>query len=604
MASDEVIAPWTVDELLDGDPLTHGHGPLEMVWMQLHAYLHDRDEHVVRAFCETVRRRPGVIGARLVVLHLADEASGPLAELLDELLVSDRLLYAHSRGTELVASALRVRWSALDDSQRSAVLSNIKFCELASPSFARTRTLIAAIPESERGHELQELLASLGGPPPPTPVIRELDVNEIAARKGIEDPPPRSIAERIAEIPTLVAAAPIPWSRVASALYEDERAQHEARDTKLPRLLSGETAALCVEAALAEIENFPKSALPDHDREEVLRSADICLAHPYIAEDDKANARWIAALRKGVFESPVRTEVAVHALSFTRPWHWRQQSARDLVLDVLGSATDPAVVRAAIHPLYRAGAEAIIAGARALINATRIHVDEETADSLGRLMGGAALHLPDVPEELHRWLDAMPTTGVLETAAARKEFLSGVAFAMKESAHHDPIDPQVYAEWATKVWSVWRTPELTKIEGKGSIALHLMSPLQQFDRGESVAAKYWSALRPLFQQVLKSCDSNEVYSALFDLDVDNLLPIALEDLASTLQEAARTKDSDDNGLNSEGRIAQALCEIAVHNLCNREVASAIHQTLVAVGARKEAIEVERRWRDRSGLLPA
>jgi hypothetical protein len=175
---------------------------------------------------------------------------------------------------------------------------------------------------------------------------------------------------------------------------------------------------------------------------------------------------------------------------------------------------------------------------------------------------------------------------------------------MKESAHHDEIDPQVYAAWATRVWSVWRTPELMKIEGQGSIALYLMSPLQEFDRGESVAAKYWSALRALFQQILKSRDSNEIYSALFDLDVNNLLPIALPDLASILQEAARTQDSEDKGLNSEGRIAQALCEIAGHNLCNREVASEIHQTLVAVGARKEALEVERRWSDRSGLLPS
>jgi hypothetical protein len=351
------------------------------------------------------------------------------------------------------------------------------------------------------------------------------------------------------------------------------------------------------------VENFPDSSLSDSDCEEVLRSADICLAHPHVAENDNANARWIAALRKGVFRNPLRTEVAVYALSFTRPWHWRQPRARDLALEVLKSAADVAVVKAAIHPLYRAGAVAIIAGARALVDVARTDADEETAESLGRLMGGAALVLPNVAEELHRWLDAFPTTGILQTAAARKEFLSGVAFAMKESAHRDQqIDPQVYAAWATRVWTVWQMPELTKIEGKGSIALYLMSPLQEFSRGRTVAATYWAALRPLFQQILMSRDSNEVYSALFDLDVNSLLPIALKDLTSILQEAARAKDSEDTGLNSEGRIAQALCEIAGHNLCSREVASEIHQTLVAVGARKEALEVEGRWHDRSGLL--
>ena len=598
MVTNAVVAPWTVDDLLDGDPLTHGHGPLEMVWMQLHSELHDNDERVVNAFCEAVRRRPRVIGAKLVVLHLADQATGALAELLDELLVSDRVLYAHYRGSELVANALRARWAALDEPDRSAVIANIKFCEVANPSYARTRSLIAAIPENDRDAELQELLASLGGPPHAIGEIREVDVNEIAARRGIEDAPPRPLAERIAELPTLLAATPIPWTRVASALYEDERAEREASGTKPPRLLPAETAALCVEAALLEIENFPTSSLSDHEREEVLSAADICLAHPHIAEDDKANARWVAALRKGVFQPPIQTEVAVHALSFTRPWHWRHPRARDLALEVLKSEVDAEVVKAAIHPLYRAGAEAIIAGARALVDAARPKVDEDTADALGRLMGGAALFLPDVPDELRRWLDAMPTTGVLTTAGARKEFLSGVAFAMKESAHHDPIDPEVYAAWATKLWSVWRTPELRNVQGKGSIALYLMSPLQEFDRGESVAAKYWSALSALFSEIVNSRDSNEVYTALFDLDIKNLIPIALRELASILQEAAR-KGSDDEGLNSDGRFAQTLCEIASHDLCDREVASEIHQTLVAIGARKEALELERRWSDRS-----
>jgi hypothetical protein len=145
---------------------------------------------------------------------------------------------------------------------------------------------------------------------------------------------------------------------------------------------------------------------------------------------------------------------------------------------------------------------------------------------------------------------------------------------------------------------------MTKVEGKGGIALYLMSPLQEPARRESAAAKYWPALRPLFQEILKSRDANEVYGALFDLNIDNLLPAALKDLAAVLQEAARTKDVEDKGLNTKGRIAQVLCELGGHNLCSREVASEIHETLVAVGARKEAIEIERRWRDRSGPLRA
>jgi hypothetical protein len=270
------------------------------------------------------------------------------------------------------------------------------------------------------------------------------------------------------------------------------------------------------------------------------------------------------------------------------------------MLDVLNSATDPSVVTAVLQPLRRAGAEAISEGARALVAPTRINVDDKTAESLGGLMGGAALFLsPAAAEELRRWLETPPRAGVLRTAEALKEYLSGVAFTMKEAAHHDEIDPNVYAAWAAKVWSVWRVPELAKIEGKGSIALYLMSPLQDYDRGPKVAAKYWPALRTLFEEVVNSGDSNEIYSALFDLDVDTLLPVALRELALILQLAARSKDSSDKGLNSEGRIAQVLCEIACHSICDRAAASEIHQTLLAAGARKEALDVERKWRDRN-----
>lgn len=125
-----------------------------------------------------------------------------------------------------------------------------------------------------------------------------------------------------------------------------------------------------------------------------------------------------------------------------------------------------------------------------------------------------------------------------------------------------------------------------------------MSPLQQNEETGSIATKYWSALFPLFKTILASRDSNEVYSALFDLDVDQLLPVALVDLSLTLQEAAHATSSG-TGMNSEGRIAEVLLELASHRLCPREVASKIHQTLLTVGARKEALDLERRWRDRS-----
>jgi len=598
MMNSSIAAPWTVDDLLDGDPLIHGHGPLEHVWRQLHAHLTAGHADVVAAFCDIVRRRPSVIGARLVALHLAQDASGPLAELVDELLVSDRRLYAHHRGSKLVSDAIQARWTVLDARQRAAVMESIEYCENASPSFAYTRSLIAAIPEHDRNQQLQELLVVLGGPPPSE--ARDSS-KTIVARPEAKEPPTRSIAERIADVPTWLSVDPIPWNRVASILYEEEHARKTNED-KSPRILAGETARQCADSAITAIESFSSSSLSDNEREDVLRVADMCLAHPQMANDDAANARLISALRTGVFQPPLRRDVAIHALSFMRPWHWRSTQARELTLEVINSEADPAIVTAAIQPLYRAGIDAIIAGARSLAAVNRTNVDERTAEQLGHLMGGAGLFLiPAGAEELNRWLEMPPRAGVLRTAEALKEYLSGIAFTMKEAAHNDEVDPGVYATWAAKIWKNWRVPELTKIEGKGSIALFLMSPLQEWERGKRVAAKYWAALRPLFEEIVNSHDSNEVYSALFDLDVAALLPIALKELVFILQLAARSQDSVDKGLNSEGRIAQVLCKIASHNLCDRAVASEIHQTLLAVGARKEALEVERKWRDRDGL---
>jgi hypothetical protein len=87
---------------------------------------------------------------------------------------------------------------------------------------------------------------------------------------------------------------------------------------------------------------------------------------------------------------------------------------------------------------------------------------------------------------------------------------------------------------------------------------------------------------------------------LSSVALPGMLPVGLRELALALELAARSTDSLDKGLNSEGRIAQVLCEIACHDTCDRAIASEIHQTLLAAGARKEALDVERKWHDRNG----
>jgi hypothetical protein len=45
------------------------------------------------------------------------------------------------------------------------------------------------------------------------------------------------------------------------------------------------------------------------------------------------------------------------------------------------------------------------------------------------------------------------------------------------------------------------------------------------------------------------------------------------------------------------RLAQVLRGIAMLPACPRQLAAEIHETLTALGARKELLDVERRWRD-------
>jgi hypothetical protein len=129
------------------------------------------------------------------------------------------------------------------------------------------------------------------------------------------------------------------------------------------------------------------------------------------------------------------------------------------------------------------------------------------------------------------------------------------------------------------------------------MALFLMSPLHQSERKERIAAKYWPSLKPLFEQILTSGDGEEVSSALFHLDLEQLASVAVEGLATILCASAQAHLSEPGfaARDDERRVAQALRDIAMLDSCTRAIASDIHQTLVFIKARKEVLDVERRW---------
>ncbi len=568
-----------------------------MVWIEVHLRLLKKDEAVTTAFCEAVRRRSQT-AAKLVALHLAREASEQLATLVDELLVSDLLLYAHHRGTRLAASAIEARWAQLDADQRKAVLENIASADVVSPSYADMRSLIAAVPDADRPEALARRLTELGGPRPAS-TGRDIDSDELLDPDEPAAARP-SLAEQMATVPDWLQSDPVPWQKVGAALYEDARAQ--PGDTSAPptRLLSADIAKMCAEAAVAAIAGFSASPPSEGLGEEVLHVADIALAFAPHHEDDELNDAFMAALRIGVFQ-PVKKELAVHALHFIRPWHWRRDVGHALLLEIIGTSEDPEILAAALAPIYHANPAAIRDAAQSVLRPTLVD-SGEVAKVLGQVLAARAATSPELQRMLLEWLGDMPATGVLGSAAALNKFLHGAAFALKNVAHRNPaVDPAVYAKMAEALWAAWNTPSSRDGAGRHGLALFLMSPLHESERHNSIATRYWPALSSLFSAVLKSDEGEEVHGALLQFDLKALAPIALKELAQLLQEAARSKDRIHARASpsTEGRIAEVLRDIANHERCTRDLASEIHQTLIHVGARKEVLEVERRLRDRS-----
>jgi hypothetical protein len=595
MSSDTVpSSQWTVDELLDSDPLTDPGGELRMVWSQLHHHLYVNTPSVVDAFCTLVRRRPQT-PAKLVALHAVEQATGRLAQLVDEILVNDLLLYAHYRGSKLVASAIKSRWPHLDRAQRRAVVSHVEAADVVSPSFADLRGLIAAIPAEERTPNLERLLSELGGPR-----AREVEGPTIWSEK-VEVKPTQSLAEQMAAVPQWLGQTPVPWDRILSALVEDEQSQRAELLARPVRQLSPSTAKQCADAALAALANHEpvdaKGAVASF--ETLVHVADIAMALPPLHEDDTLNAQLIEALRRHVFLPNPPSDSLVHAFMIVRRWHWRKPRGTELLLEIVRNASSGRVVKAALRPIWSVGAEVVAEVLLSLVDPLReFSADDGVPKEMGLLLGGYSLRHSSIEALMLGWLSTPPNGGAVRTDNAWNEVLRGAAFAIKNAAHHDPqVDPRTYGRIAAALWSAWQGPRSTAGGERYGMALFLMSPLHKSDRGESITARYWPVLRSLFDSIVTGSNGDEISNALFEIDLEALSPFVNE-LASILQRSASARSDAPVEELRDGRrrLAQVLRDLAMLRACPRQLASEIHETLTALGARKEVLDVERQWR--------
>lgn len=583
--------PWSVDDLLDDDPLGRpGGGVLSIVWTHLHQHLHDGNVHVSAAFCAAVRRERRT-AAMLVAMHVAPVATGELAALVDELLATKPLLYAHYRGSKLVATAIEARWEQLDERHRTAVVANIEAVDVASPSFAEMRALIGAIPVGDRPPTLAARLADISGPRPAADVVLERDPAE-AEPAGAQ----HSLAEQMAEVPAWLDLEPIPWKRVSSVLVEDEHAQRVDASVRPVRLLTAETARRCAEAAFEALPAIAQAIAP---RRDVVHVADISVALPPHHEDDALNAQLVEALRASLLAPHIDVSFAVHTLTFVRPWHWRHDRGSQLLLDIVGDVEDPSIVSAALEKLLYSE-QALLQALGTLTDRTRTTSDHSVAKEMGQIMGARAPWSSAFADVLRGWLLSPPTGRFLAAATAWNAFLSGAAFALKEEAHHEPqLEPALYGELARALWAAWQAPGAQSGKERRGLALFLMSPLHRAPRAKALAlaGRYWADLRSLLEEILASGGDEEVSGALFHLDLGALAAPALDDLASMLCKAAIARFTEPAEGTREGprRAAQILRDIGLLEACTRAMASTIHQTLIAIGARKESLDVERRW---------
>jgi hypothetical protein len=404
----------------------------------------------------------------------------------------------------------------------------------------------------------------------------------------------------MAAVPQWLDQARVPWDRILSALVEDEQAQRSEVGAQRIRQLSPTTARLCADVALA--------ALANHECTDVGRSAasfetlvnvaDVAMALPPLHEDDALNAQLIDTLRRHVFLPNPPSESLVHGFKTVRNWHWRKPRGTELLVEIVRKASSGRVVKAALRPIWYAGAEAVAQVALSLVDPSRELSDDKVAKEMGQLLGGHSLRNGSIEELLLGWLSTPPNGGALRTDNAWNEFLRGASFAIKNAAHHDQqVDPSRYGRTAAALWTAWQGSRSRAGGDRYGMALFLMSPLHKSERGESIAARYWPVLRTLFDSIVTGSDGDEISNALFEIDLEALSPFVTE-LVSVLRRSATamTDAPADELRDGRRRLAQVLRDIAMLRSCPRQLASEIHETLTALGARKELLDVERQWR--------
>lgn len=471
------------------------------------------------------------VDARIIVLSMRHE--GQVAAAIDTILRDARiyhLLYA----SRALWEAIQLRWPHLAPSDRETVRRNV-LARAQSPflSFVAVGRLASAIPQEERGVELQPYVQFLESTARPTAPDRPARMEAITGgddEDEEEDPLPAGAMlarieqlsrgenddatnESIAVLEQSLgelgdATSDRVWYAVARVAERDERRDPAAR------VLTERSARALFDSALVAI----ASRRPDVDRwATLLELAAACASYVRDVDALAMRSRLINEVVAGVGDPAENEDHAWRALVAVRPitWFTEGTGGRAVYERWFRNSLHGDALHVAEGWLHFIPGEARLALVSHVLEAPdRLTGPEGSAfaDEAGRALAGWSLWWTEANarEYFQQLVSRASRPGVLESAEGWRHFLSGFAWSLQNEVRHVAPDPRAvpglarYVPLLELVWLAWRTVVDDGAEQSISVGWSVTAALSvEFATAIAPPLGGWSmALRDLLASVI------------------------------------------------------------------------------------------------------